>query len=99
MFEALFIYIYFLIFNFYFMQAPNGGGTSGTQGNGSTGIKKDTKTTGSASSAKPNGGGTSGNHGNGNAGIKNDTETTGSVSSAAPNGGGTSGNHGNNTAG
>jgi hypothetical protein len=82
------------------MQAPNGGGTSGTHGNGSGGIQKDTKSTGSESLV-PNGGGTSGTQGNGSAGkaMKKDTEPTGSVSNLAPNGGGTSGSHGNNTGG
>jgi hypothetical protein len=51
------------------MNTPNGGGTSGTHGNGSTGksIQKDTDPIGTESAA-PNGGGTSGTHGNGSAG-------------------------------
>ncbi|MEO8117390.1 MAG: hypothetical protein ABI653_07040 [Bacteroidota bacterium] len=49
------------------MKTPNGGGTSGTHGNGSAGIQKNADPIGTQR-AVPNGGGTSGTHGNGSTG-------------------------------
>ena len=51
------------------MKTPNGGGTSGTHGNGSAGrsMQKNADPIGTQR-AVPNGGGASGTHGNGSAG-------------------------------